>query len=94
MGRKLPECFLWFCFFGVGDQSFSSCWSSACQNKKLWFCVVTIVFFFFFLKILYSGLTLERNTRGVGVKDTFKILQSLKQNDTPSDFGNFHEVVL
>lgn len=45
VNRKLPEYFLWFCFLGVGAQSFSSHWSSACQNKKLWFCVVTIFFF-------------------------------------------------
>lgn len=34
-------------FLGVGDQNSPSHWSSACQNKKLWFCVVTIFFFFF-----------------------------------------------
>lgn len=55
VGRELPQCILWFCFLGGGDQRFSSHWCSSCQNKTLWFCVVTILclyYYYYFLKIL------------------------------------------
>lgn len=64
----------------------------ACQNKKLWFCVVT--FFFFFKDFCTHSLTLGSNAGEWGRVVPFKILQSLKQNDLPSDVGDFHKVML
>lgn len=87
MGRKLPECFLWFCFLEGGDKSFSSHWSSTCQTRNCGF--LLSLFFFCFKRFCTPSLTLGRNATGGWGGGRSLISQSLRQRDLPSDLGGF-----